>query len=430
VEVKEELVVIFEILTTGIMGAIAVKAFVKKNGLATNDSGKIQRIFSLSGLNVKDGKDTLTTQLIKKKEYPWGWEYKYRIPLGRSFDDYINKQRTLEDGLNNRKKKITIGDLKSLQLDENIIENVKELWTNKLVKRKELELSFDGLLILKIYNEPLPTKIDWKPEDLKKNTWSVLIGSNRNGEVYHDFDKRKHLIVAGATGGGKSVVMKSIITSLVLSKPNDVTFSLIDLKGGPAFARFKNLKQVVNFGVDNEESLEILKNVQQKMNEDYRKIVDNGHEDVSEAGIRKRHFIVVDEAADLADDKACMAILTDIVRKGRGAGYYIIYATQYPSAQAIPMQIKRNIPARLCFVLDSATASVTVLDGAGAERLPEIPGRGIYKEVKQTILQTPYMSNDVIRELIKPYIVKKEVKPVEEIINSSGRNDTVSFEKM
>jgi len=421
---------LFEILTTTFMGGIALKAFTKKKGLATNDSGKIQRIFSLSGLNVKDGKDTLTTQLVKKKSYEWGWEYRYRIPLGRSFDDYLNKKRALEDGLNNRRKKITIDDLKGLQLDENIIDNVKALWNNKLSESKELELSFDGLLILRVYNEPLPTIINWKEENLKKNTWSVLIGSNRNGDIYHDFDKRKHLIVAGATGGGKSVIMKAIITSLILSKPNDVTFSLIDLKGGPAFARFKNLKQVTNFGIDNEEALEILKNVQKKMNADYRKIVDNGHEDVSEAGIRKRHFIVVDEAADLADDKACMTLLTDIVRKGRGAGYYIIYATQYPSAQAIPMQIKRNIPARLCFVLDSATASVTVLDGAGAERLPEIPGRGIYKEVKQVILQTPYMSNDLIKELIQPHIMKKEARLEKETVKQSTRTDIVSFKEV
>src|SRR5205085_977519 len=223
----------------------------------------------------------------------------------------------------------------------------------------------------------------------------------------------KHLIIAGSTGFGKSVIMKSIITSLILSKPNDVSFSLVDLKGGPAFARFRNCKQVVNFGTDNKEAAKILKNVQQQMNDDYKNIVDGGFEDVSEAGVKGRHFLVIDEAADLVEDKPSMEILTDIVRKGRGAGYYVIYATQYPSAQAISMQIKRNIPARLCFILDSSMASMTVLDKAGAENLPEIPGRGIYKEGKQTTLQTPFMSNALIQQLIQPYIIKKEVAPIE-----------------
>lgn len=421
---------IFEILTTGIFGGIAFKAFLKKGSLL-NDSGKIQRIFSLSGLNVKDGKETLTTQLKKKKEYEWGMEYRYKIPYGRSFEDYVKKIEVLQSGLSNPKQKLTIEDIKALKdvpLDADIIDNVKSVFTKRMKHKKEIELSFDGMLIIRVYNEPLPTIINWKADNLKKNTWSVLIGSNRNGDIYHDFDKRKHLIIAGATGGGKSVIMKSIITALTLSKPNDVTFSLIDLKGGPAFARFRGLKQVTNFGVDNQEALGILKDIQQKMNEDYKKIVDNGYEDVSEAGIRKRHFIVIDEAADLADDKPCMAILTDIVRKGRGAGYYLIYATQYPTAQAIPSQIKRNIPARLCFVLDSSIASTTVLDGPGAEKLPEIPGRGIYKEVKQTILQTPYMSNDLIKELIQPHIRMKEEKL--EIAQPKARTNLVSFETL
>lgn len=110
------------------MGSIALKAFIKKRGLSTNESGKIQRIISLSGLNIKDGKDTLTTQLVSKKQYAWGWEYKYRIPLGRSFDDYLNKQKILQDGLNNRRKQITFSDLKEISFDTEIINSLKELW--------------------------------------------------------------------------------------------------------------------------------------------------------------------------------------------------------------------------------------------------------------------------------------------------------------
>ncbi|MGF0469757.1 hypothetical protein ACQQ6W_08875 [Lysinibacillus fusiformis] len=65
---------LFEILTTSLMGGIALKAFSKSRGMSSNDSGKLQRIMSLAGLNVRDGKDTLTTQLVKKKQYEWGWE--------------------------------------------------------------------------------------------------------------------------------------------------------------------------------------------------------------------------------------------------------------------------------------------------------------------------------------------------------------------
>ncbi|MCM2532549.1 hypothetical protein NDK43_09325 [Neobacillus pocheonensis] len=71
------------------------------------------------------------------------------------------------------------------------------------------------------------------------------------------------------------------------------------------------------------------------------------------------------------------------------------------------MQIKRNVPARLCFVPDSSTASITVLDKGGAENLPEIQGRSIYKNVSQTIIQTPLIKNSDIDELIQPYIIDK-----------------------
>ncbi|MBT2729450.1 cell division protein FtsK [Bacillus sp. ISL-75] len=418
---------IFEVASTILMSAISLKAYQSKSG-AGNDSKKINKIFSLSGLNVKDGNQTLTAQQLKKKNYEWGTEYRYRIPLGRSFEDYLSKQKTIEAGINARKVKIQFKDLKSLKLDRNIIVNIKGLRTKKLTSNKEIEMSYDGLLKIRVYNEPLSKKIHWTKEFINENTWSVLIGFNRTESIYHDFDKRKHLIIAGATGFGKSVIMKCIITSLMLSKPNDVSFSLIDLKGGSAFARFKNAKQVVNFGVDNNEALEILQDVQQKMKDSYQKIVDDGFEDVSEAGISKRHFIVIDEAADLADDKDCMEILTDIVRKGRGAGYYVIYATQYPSAQAISIQIKRNVPARLCFVLDSATASMTVLDKGGAENLPEIQGRAIYKNVSQTILQTPLIDNKDISNLIQPFIIDKGGQVHETPKQKTGTN-TFKLEK-
>lgn len=146
-----------------IFGGIAATAFFKKQGMTTNESGKIQRIMSLSGLNVKDGKNTLTTQLIRKKKHDWGWEYKYRIPLGRSFDDYVSKFRTLKDGINNRRKRISFADFKRLQFDSNITQQLKELRKAKLTERKEIELDFDGLLIIRVYDKPLPQQVPYTP---------------------------------------------------------------------------------------------------------------------------------------------------------------------------------------------------------------------------------------------------------------------------
>lgn len=410
---KEESFVIFEVVSTAVLGGLAIKAHLSKNGVG-NDSKKLNRIFALSGLNVKEGKETFTAQLLKKRNYEWGTEYRYRIPLGKSFNDYVAKKGVIEAGINSRKVKVEFGDLKNLKLDRNIITNIKGLYKKKLTHRKEIELVDDGVLVIKVYNEPMNSKVEWNEEMLKRSSWKVPVGVNRDEVIYHDFDKTKHLIIAGVPGSGKSVVMKVIITSLILSQSDNVSFSLIDLKGGPAFARYKDAKQVRNLGVNTSEALEILKEVQADMERVYQYVlVPNGYEDISEAGIKERHFVVIDEAADLADDKEAVQILTDIVRKGRGSGHYVIYATQYPTTQTVASQIKRNIPARLTYVLDSTIASNAVLDTSGAENLPEIPGRGIYKMVKQQVIQTPFIANKEIEELIQPHIVKKEVAKVE-----------------
>lgn len=419
---------IFEVVSTAVLGGLAIKAHLSKNG-AGNDSKKLNRIFALSGLNVKDGKETFTTQLLKKRNYEWGAEYRYRIPLGNSFNDYVAKKGVIEAGINSRRVKVELGDLKDLKLDRNIISNIKGLYKKKLTHRKEIELVDDGVLVIKVYNEPMTSKVSWNEEMLKPSTWSVPVGVTRDSVIYHDFDKTKHLIIAGVPGSGKSVAMKSIITSLILQQSDNVSFSLIDLKGGPAFARFKNAQQVKHLGINNEEALEILKEVQEDMERMYQEVlVPNGYEDITEAGIKERNFIVIDEAADLADDKQAVEILTDIVRKGRGSGHYVIYATQYPTTQTVASQIKRNIPARLTYVLDSTIASNAVLDTSGAESLPEIPGRGIYKMVKQQIIQTPFISNKEIETLIQPYNVKKEELRVE-TVKRKTRTDTFELEE-
>ncbi|MEK4085158.1 FtsK/SpoIIIE domain-containing protein [Psychrobacillus sp. FSL K6-1415] len=421
---------IFEIVTTGIFGGLALKALFKKQGLATNDSGRIQRIISLSGLNVRDGKDVLSTVLIRKKQYDFGWEYAYKIPLGRSFDDYLAKQRVLEDGLNNRRQRITFADIKSLKLEGNIIADLKALYSRKLTEQKEIEILFDGLLKIRVYNKPLSKQINWDESYIKPGTWSVPIGYMRNGDIIrHNFDKDKHLIIAGATGYGKSAILKLITTTLIKQQPDNTELSLIDLKGGSAFHRFKDCKQVKYYSREPQEAEEVLEAIQIDMNKSFKNVVDNGFEDVKEAGVKKRHYIIIDEAADLAEYGKAMAIITDIARRGRSAGYYLIFCTQYPTAQVIPSQTKRNIIARLCYVVDTDTASRVVLDESGADKLPDIPGRGIYKNnVKRYIVQSPFISNETIQQLITPQI-KKEVNIDSETVESTRRTDIITFKK-
>lgn len=126
----------------------------------------------------------------------------------------------------------------------------------------------------------------------------------------------------------------------------------------------------------------------------------------------------MDEAAELSSsgdpDKEskkkkieCEKILSEIARIGGALGYRLVYATQYPTGDVLPRQIKQNATSKLCFLLDTEVASMVVLDEPGAESLPFIPGRGIYRTERKTIVQAPFIENDFIDRTIKPHITIK-----------------------
>lgn len=432
---------IFEVLTTSLMGGLAVNAYVKRKGLATNDSGKIQRIISLSGLNVKDGKDTLTTQLIRKKQYEWGWEYAYRIPLGRSFNDYLTKQNVLEDGLNNRRQRITVTDLKALQLDGNIIADIKALYTRKLTERKEIEVTFDGLLKIRVYNEPLPSLVQYE----EGAGWRVPVGMTRDKNTFrfHDFERIPHMIIGGATRYGKSNFINGMLTSLIRSNPDHVKLYLVDLKGGVELCDYENVRQTQSIAYEPEEALATLQLAYDRMRTVQQTLRSLGKKNVQEAGIKERCFIVIDEVGELnpaeaigKEDKAlkleCQKLMSQIARLGAGLGFRQILASQYTTGDVIPRQCKQNADAKLAFRVQSEVASRVVLDGGGADLLPEIVGRAIYQTASnREILQTPLVTSALINETLTPHYVKKEAITLEKAdLKPTPRIDTVTFEAL
>ena len=434
---------IFEVITTSLMGGLALQAHLSKSGVG-NDSKKLNKIFSLSGLNVKDGGQTLTTQLVKKRNYDWGTEYRYRIPLGRSFEDYVAKQKAIEAGINTRKVKVQLKDLRDLKLDKNIIDNIKGLYTKKLSDRKEIELSYDGMLVIRVYHEPMPKQVEL--EDGKG--WKVPFGITRekNRPVYHDFEKIPHLALGGATRYGKSNLINCIIASLIKQQPNNVKLHLIDLKGGVELCDYENIKQTVSIAYEPEEALATLENAYNQMRSVQQRLRKLGKKKVDDAGIKERHFVIIDEVGELNPDEAvdkeekklkqqCQRYMSQIARLGAGLGFRQILATQYPTGDVIPRQCKQNSDGKLCFRVQSGTASRVVLDGEGAEKLPEVKGRAIYQTAdKKVIVQTPLITPEIIQETIEPYIVTKKTTDkggpsVEEKPKRKARENTVVIEE-
>ncbi|MGE7926365.1 FtsK/SpoIIIE domain-containing protein [Lysinibacillus xylanilyticus] len=431
---------LFEILTTGLMGGIALKAFSKSRGLSSNDSGKIQRIMSLSGLNVKDGKDTLTTQLVKKKQYKWGWEYKYRIPLGRSFSDYEAKLKVFEDGLNIRKKNISLSDLRQLDFNKELLLQLQQLWKTKLTEQKEIELSYDGLLIVRVYDKPLSREVAFTPGE----SWRVPVGVTRamNEFKYHDFEMVPHVTLGGATRYGKSNFINSMICSLIDSQSDHVHLYLIDLKGGVELCDYENIKQTISIAYEPHEALHTLQMAYDKMRDIQRELKRLGKKNVQQAGIKERYFVVIDEVGELNASEAvtreekllkqeCQTIMSQIARLGAGLGFRLVVATQYPVGDVIPRQVKQNSDSKLCFRVQSAVASRVVLDAEGAESLPMIKGRAIYQTAdKREILQTPLITPQIIHDTIQPHIIDRKGERVAETAIIERREHTVTFEEV
>jgi hypothetical protein len=428
--------VFFSIISTIAVGGIVIYSHLTKTG-NVNDAAKIQRIAKNCELFINENKEIKTIQLYRRNKNKWGMEYVYRIPLGLSFKEFEKKIEHFQDGLNNKKTILELSDLKNLDFKQEIIPQIKKIANKKL--SKEIEMKYDGMLIINVYNEPLTERFPYD-EKLQSSCkgWNIPVGTTRTNIIKHDFEKIPHFIVAGGTDKGKSVFLKVLITTLIHNKPNEVNFYLIDLKGGLEFNKYKHLKQTRFFAKDAVEALMALIEVKDKMSNMMDYLLRNGFEDVKEAGIKERHFVVIDEAAEISSsgevDSAikkikiqCENIITDIARRGRASGFRLIYATQYPTNETLRSQVRQNIGARLCFPLETSAASLAVLDQKGAEDLPLIKGRAIYKTDRLTIVQAPLIEKEIIEKTIRPHVVRREkVEPRE---NKKERRNTLIIEE-
>ncbi len=213
-----------------------------------------------------------------------------------------------------------------------------------------------------------------------------FVGKDLLGEtVTCRLDKMPHLLIAGATGSGKSVCMNSIITSLLLrTKPEEVKMLLIDPKK-VEFTPYHNIPHLIGPVInDANQASNALKVIVRIMEERYnifsqcavRNISvynEKVKNDPTEAQLKPMPYIVViiDELADLmvVAGKEVESSIQRITQLARAAGIHLIVATQRPSTDVITGIIKANIPSRIAFSVSSGIDSRTILDHIGAERL-------------------------------------------------------------
>jgi S-DNA-T family DNA segregation ATPase FtsK/SpoIIIE len=221
---------------------------------------------------------------------------------------------------------------------------------------------------------------------LQSREWQVAaaplefaIGKDISGTaIVNNLAKMPHLLVAGQTGSGKSVMINTILTSLLYrNSPSDLKLILVDPKR-VELAPYNDIPHLLTpVIVEPEKCISALKWAVAEMERRYSELADAKKRNIEEYNKVKQDegmpyiVIVIDELADLMMMAArdVEALIVRIAQKARAVGIHLILATQRPSVDVITGLIKANVPARIAFTVASQVDSRTIIDQIGAEKL-------------------------------------------------------------
>ena len=220
---------------------------------------------------------------------------------------------------------------------------------------------------------------------------TIALGKTTTGDAYvFDLCRMPHLLVAGATGSGKSVCINTIIISILYkAKPDEVKFILMDPKKlelstykslvGYHLITAPNLDEYVMTTAEN--SLSILNSAISEMERRFQVFSDARVRNIDEYHTKQKNnndlekipyiVVLIDELADLmmTSGRAVEEPITRLAQKARAVGIHLVLATQRPSVDVITGLIKSNFPSRISFQVSSKVDSRTILDQMGAEKL-------------------------------------------------------------
>ena len=245
---------------------------------------------------------------------------------------------------------------------------------------------------------------EWADTLAKAKPHSLAIGTDTTGEqITATLDDVTHLLIAGTTGGGKSVILNNIILSLcAYNKPQRLKMFLFDAKR-VEFNKFKSLPHLANEIItEPTEAAQTLKFLVDVMEQRYKILESKG---LDKAG---GHFakivVIVDELTDLVQQSPQIKpLLTRLLQKARACGIHLILATQSPRASILDGVTLANLPTRLALKCATARESVLILGHKGAEQLTG-KGDAIYKAQNTTNekrIQAPFLTDDEIKTILK-----------------------------
>ncbi len=208
---------------------------------------------------------------------------------------------------------------------------------------------------------------------------TFVIGKDISGApVLGDLDRMPHLLVAGQTGSGKSVMINSILTSLLYrNSPADLKLILVDPKQ-VELKPYDDIPHLLTPVItEPEKCISALKWTVAEMERRYKALSEVGRRNIGEYNNLKKEegmpyiVVVIDELSALmmAAGRDVEALIVRIAQKARAVGIHLVLATQRPSVDVITGLIKANVSARIAFTTTSQVDSRTIIDQAGAEKL-------------------------------------------------------------
>ena len=242
---------------------------------------------------------------------------------------------------------------------------------------------------------------------------SLALGKGAGGEaIAADLSRMPHLLIAGATGSGKTVCLNAIICCLLMHNiPGEVQLIMVDPKR-VELTPFNSIPHLATpVIVDTSKALGTLRWLNQEMDKRYQKLSASGARNIAGYNRNKQGeerlpylVLIIDELADLmmAGFDEVEHILCRLAQLARAIGIHLVVATQRPSVDVVTGLIKANFPTRISFAVTSQVDSRTILDGGGAEKLL---GKGdmLYmptEAAKPTRLQGCFVSDAEIERLV------------------------------
>ena len=236
----------------------------------------------------------------------------------------------------------------------------------------------------------IPSVVDWSDDYLPQKEGQIVVGVDQLQEVSFNLNKTPHVIVAGETGSGKSVILRTILWQTIVS---GCRIYMIDFKGGVEFGkRFEQFGEVIT---ERQEAVRVFGLLVEENRRRLELFREGEVKNLPEFNARYHHnlcrvVVFIDEIAEMLDksgangeDRELIAQLegqlSTLARLSRATGINLIIGVQRPDAKILTGQIKNNIPVRICGRFADRAPSEIVMGNTMAMYLPDTKGRFLYR---------------------------------------------------